>query len=188
MKLRSLLLVILGFITMNTQLQAATIINEINNKGVNQVHWQKYQVIDAQKLADKAIPKNNSNLFFLRLASNDGLQTSINLAINDRFQVSLQPNHYSQVYACSGIAQISGEITGHKNNDLLKNAIPVMLEPNTTYYFLVQVGDNGNTNIRPMTSDTAKTALKNMTYQTHQISRIMPNCPSTTKPALISQD
>lgn len=183
MKLFYVILIYVFNILIN-QVYAANIINEANQKGVNNVHWHKQEAIDAQQLANKAIPTNASSVFFLRPNSTDGLQTSANIAINDRFQVSLQPNHYSQVYSCTGINEISGEVTGHKNNDLLKNALTFNLEPNTTYYFYVQTDNNGNTNIKPITQDSAKNALKSMTYQSHQISRVVPNCPPAPAPTV----
>lgn len=161
---------------------SANIVNEANVKAVNQVRWHKQADVDVQKLLDQAIPQNSANVIFLRRADNDGLQTSANVAINDRFQVSLQPNHFSQVYSCTGVNQISGEITGNKNNDLLKNALTFKLEPDTTYFFDVDVDAQGNTRIQHITKDSALNALKGMTYQTHQITRVVPNCPVAPEP------
>ncbi|MFW2178528.1 MULTISPECIES: OmpA family protein [unclassified Moraxella] len=183
------LALIAGVFAINTA-QAARIVDEANVKAVNQVKWHKVENINAEDLVKKDIPNNSASVFFLRRADKDTLQTSANVAINDRFQVSLQPGNYSQVYSCVGINQISGEITGNKNNDLLKNALTFNLEPNTTYFFDVDVDENGVTTIKHITKESALESLKTMKYQTHQITRVVPNCqpapaPITAPPPVI---
>ena len=162
---------------MVSQAQAARIIDEANHKAVNQVHWHKVDNIAAKDRLNQAIPYNTASVVFLRKLDKDGLQTSANVAINDRFQVSLQPNNYSQIYTCVGSNQISAEITGHKNNDLLKNANLYQLSANTTYFFEIDVDAKGNATVSPISQNTAMAALENMAYQTHQITRVVPNCP-----------
>ena len=161
---------------MVSQAQAARIIDEANHKAVNQVHWHKVDNIAAKDRLNQAIPDNTASVVFLRKLDKDGLQTSANVAINDRFQVSLQPNNYSQIYTCVGSNQISAEITGHKNNDLLKNASVYQLSANT-YFFEIDVDAKGNATVSPISQNTAMAALENMAYQTHQITRVVPNCP-----------
>ena len=168
---------------MVSQAQAARIIDEANHKAVNQVHWHKVDNIAAKDRLNQAIPDNTASVVFLRKLDKDGLQTSANVAINDRFQVSLQPNNYSQIYTCVGSNQISAEITGHKNNDLLKNANLYQLSANTTYFFEVDVDTHGNATVSPISQNTAMAALDNMAYQTHQITRVVPNCPVIQPPA-----
>ena len=77
---------------MVSQAQAARIIDETNHKAVNQVHWHKVDNMAAKDRLNQAIPDNTASVVFLRKLDKDGLQTSANVAINDRFQVSLQPN------------------------------------------------------------------------------------------------
>ena len=168
---------------MVSQAQAARIIDEANHKAVNQVHWHKVDNIAAKDRLNQAIPDNTASVVFLRKLDKDGLQTSANVAINDRFQVSWQPNNYSQIYTCVGSNQISAEITGHKNNDLLKNANLYQLSANTTYFFEVDVDTHGNATVSPISQNTAMAALENMAYQTHQITRVVPNCPVIQPPA-----
>ena len=175
--LRPLTLTLLLASGMVSQAQAARIIDEANHKAVNQVHWHKVDNIAAKDRLNQAIPDNTASVVFLRKLDKDGLQTSANVAINDRFQVSLQPNNYSQIYTCVGSNQISAEITGHKNNDLLKNANLYQLSANTTYFFEVDVDTHGNATVSPISQNTAMAALENMAYQTHQITRVVPNCP-----------
>lgn len=147
---------------------------------VNNVKWYKTQVVDAQTLKEKEIPTGSASVFFLRQMDKDGLQSSANVAINDRFQVSLQPGNYSQVYSCVGVNQISADITGNKNNDLLRNFTTFKLEPNVHYFFDVDVDDTGLTIVKHITEDKAMSLLKDMKYQTHQITRVVPNCPPET--------
>ena len=175
--LRPLTLTLLLASGMVSQAQAARIIDEANHKAVNQVHWHKVDNIAAKDRLNQAIPDNTASVVFLRKLDKDGLQTSANVAINDRFQVSLQPNNYSQIYTCVGSNQISAEITGHKNNDLLKNARLYQLSANTTYFFEIDVDAKGNATVSPISQNTAMAALENMAYQTHQITRVVPNCP-----------
>ena len=181
--LRPVTLTLLLASGMVSQAQAARIIDEANHKAVNQVHWHKVDNIAAKDRLNQAIPDNTASVVFLRKLDKDGLQTSANVAINDRFQVSLQPNNYSQIYTCVGSNQISAEITGHKNNDLLKNANLYQLSANTTYFFEVDVDTHGNATVSPISQNTAMAALDNMAYQTHQITRVVPNCPVIQPPA-----
>lgn len=164
--------------------QAATIINQGNERGVGNVRWHKIERVDVNQIINKPRVNNAASLIFLRQADADGLQSSANIAINDRFQVSLQPGNYSQIYACSGVNQISGEITGHKNNNLLKNAMSFKFEPSTTYFFDVDVDNQGNTYIRHLTQDKATALLNTMNYQTHQITRVVPDCPPVPEPTV----
>lgn len=160
----------------------------ISNMGesrtVDNVKWHKQTAVDIQELLNQSIPKNSANIIFLRKLDTDSLQTSANVAINDRFQVSLQPNHFSQVYSCVGVNQISADITGNKNNDLLKNHLTFKLEPDTTYFFDVDVDDNGVANVKHITKESALSALNGMKYQTHQITRVVPNCPPAPEPTV----
>ena len=181
--LRPVTLTLLLASGMVSQAQAARIIDEANHKAVNQVHWHKVDNMAAKDRLNQAIPDNTASVVFLRKLDKDGLQTSANVAINDRFQVSLQPNNYSQIYTCVGSNQISAEITGHKNNDLLKNANLYQLSANTTYFFEVDVDTHGNATVSPISQNTAMAALDNMAYQTHQITRVVPNCPVIQPPA-----
>ncbi len=110
------------------------IVDEPYFKAVGNVAWHKQADIKPTEVINRKIPKNMTSLVFMRRQDNDKVQTSANIAINDRFQVSLQPNGYSQVYSCAGVNFISAEKTGLKTNDLLKDAKSFNLAPNGTYY------------------------------------------------------
>ena len=182
-EIKKLSLLVLINMAAATSAYAARIVDTANHKAVNQVHWHKVDNMAAKERLNQAIPDNTASVVFLRKLDKDGLQTSANVAINDRFQVSLQPNNYSQIYTCVGSNQISAEITGHKNNDLLKNANLYQLSANTTYFFEVDVDTHGNATVSPISQNTAMAALDNMAYQTHQITRVVPNCPVIQPPA-----
>lgn len=167
-----------------TTAYGASIVNNGTNRAVNNVRWQKEANVSINDIINQPIPANSASVVFLRPKDNDPIQTSANVAINDRFQVSLQPGNYSQVYSCVGVNQISGQITGYKNNDLLRNATTFKLEPNVTYFFFVDVENNGSTRVRHITQQSAMQMLNGMNYQTHQISRVVPNCPPEADPVL----
>lgn len=144
---------------------------------VGNVRWHKKKSVDAHQVANQNKPANSAGVFFLRPADDDGLQTSANVAINRRFQVSLQPGNFSQVYSCSGLNDLSVEVTGRKTNDLHASVLSRQFEIGKDYYFSVDVSPTGDASIRPLATDIAVNAMKGMTQQTHQISRVVPNCP-----------
>ncbi|PNK61437.1 OmpA family protein [Psychrobacter sp. FDAARGOS_221] len=151
--------------------------NGENAKAVGHVNWQISNPINPEELINKPIPEDSVSIFFLRPQDNDPEQTSANIAINDRFQVSLHPGHYTQVYSCSGINRLSAEITGLKTNDLLANSIDFNLAPNSNYFFYVDVDNEGNSTIQEVTNEKALEYLQDKSYQSHQITRVVPNCP-----------
>lgn len=162
---------------LSTGAHAVNIVNGENQKSVGHVNWQLQSSIDAQSLIDKPIPKNSVSLFFLRPQDNDPEQTSANIAINDRYQVSLQPGSFTQVYSCIGVNRLSAAITGQKTNDLLANSIDFNLAPNGHYFFYVDVDNQGNSTIQQIENDKALDYLDGKRYQAHQITRVVPNCP-----------
>ena len=97
-------------------------------RSVKHINWHSQVAVDAQNLLAKPIPQNRVSLFFIRQADTDGAQTSANLAINGQYQTSLQPAGYTQVYSCAGVNNISVVTTSKKTNDLLKNAIEVLIQ------------------------------------------------------------
>lgn len=141
---------------------------------VGNVHWHKTEKENPDHILDKNVPANNASVFFIRDNDQGSVQTSVNIAINDRFQVSLQPNHYSQVYTCAGVNRISGNITGTKNNNLLHNVQNYNLDNGQSYFFRVVVDASGQVEIIPVQeqSEVAQTRLR----QSHQISRVVPVC------------
>lgn len=160
-----------------SQAFAVRIIDEPNRKAVGHVTWKKQAVADARALSQEEIPEGESMLFFVREVDNDGLQTSLNIAVNDRFQVSLQPGNFSRVNSCAGLNDLSVEITGHKSNDLLYRAQRYDLQQRGAYFFFVGVDEQGNGSIAPMAHEDALRYIEDnkLQYQVHQISRVVMN-------------
>lgn len=162
---------------MSSAVSAATIVDEQNLKAVGKVKWKNQLDVDADSLLNQEIPEDSVSIFFLRQDDNDLVETSANVAINDRFQVSLHPGSYTQVYSCSGINRISTEITDKKSNDLLLNPVELNLESNKKYFFDVDVNDYNKTSVTQLSEQEAIERLAGKKYQSHQITRVVPNCP-----------
>lgn len=175
----------------STPALAVTIIDEPNHKAVGNVRWQKVESVDVKALSERPVPHGQASLFFVREVSPNHTQTSVNIAVNDRFQVSLQPGNFSQVNSCAGLNDLSAKITGHKSNNLLYQARRVDLQSQGSYFFFVKVDAQGNASIDPITHDSAINYIttNNLQYQTHQISRVVQNvCSQPLAPApVISQ-
>lgn len=157
---------------------AANIINQPNTRAVNNVKWhmQNDQVVHIEN-----IPNNETNLVFIR--PNDGhtnAQQNVNIAVNDRYQVSLQAGHFTQVRSCVGINRLSTVITGAKTNDLLANASEQNLAGGATYFYQVNLDGAGNTSLTNISPEVALQLLQGKKEQSHQISRVVPNCPTVS--------
>lgn len=161
----------------STSAFAVTIVDQPNHKAVGNVRWQKTESVDARALSERPVPHGEASLFFVREISRDNVQTSVNIAVNDRFQVSLQPGNFSQINSCSGLNDLSAEITGHKSNNLLYQARRVDLQSQGSYFFFVKVDAQGNASINPISHDSAINYIttNNLQYQAHQISRVVQN-------------
>lgn len=146
---------------------------------VQHIGWNKsgnaFQPVNASQL-----PANEANLIFIRPLDNDGLQTSANIAIDGRFQVSLQPGHYSQITYCSGQHNITVVPTGAKTNNLsTANSHLVDFAPQQNHYIYVDIDDaTGQPNLSKLEEAEAQKLLSTQKQQTHQISRVVRNCPA----------
>lgn len=147
---------------------------------VGRAHWERgthaYQALNPAQ-----IPAGQAVLVFIRPATNTADQSSANVAINNRFLVSLQAGHYTQALACQGDAWVSILPTGEKSNDLRAQGHSVNLQAKQTYYFMVDVDKATNTpSVTPVDATVAKQQLAQKIYQSHQISRVVTaNCPVT---------
>lgn len=181
--MRNKITLVLLSIAVGSQAYAVTTTsNDDGYRRVGHVKWHKEAKADVDGVMNAHVSNNVTNVVFIRQADLDPLQTSANIAINDRFQVSLQPGNYSQVYSCAGINVLSSGITGDKHNDLSINPQTHNLAGGSTYYFYVEVDEGGQSNISPINEQNAKFLLENTKRQTHQISRVVPNCPAPTTP------
>lgn len=155
------------------------IIDKENLKAVDHAVWHKHADVDPINIINKAAPEGDTSLIFIRRMDDDPEQTGANISINDRYQVSLHPNNYTQVNSCAGINNISAEVTGLKTNDLLLNAHQFVLAPNSKNFFYVDVdGKTGESKITQIKQPTAEDILEGKTYQSHQVTRVVPNCPA----------
>lgn len=177
MKLQQVIIPLITLVVLSSHVQAAKIIDDNNKKVVGNVVWHKQATIDPATLLNAPVPDDSTSLFFIRPLDRDGEQTSANIAINDRFQVSLQPGNYSQVYSCAGVNMLSAEITGLKTNDLLQDPRTYILEDGNTYFFYIDVDTSDQAVIKQISKDSALRVLEDKQYQKHQISRVVPNCP-----------
>lgn len=153
-----------------------------SNVKVGHVVWQKtgevYHEIDVQD-----IPDNQTNVIFIRPATNQEAQSSANISLNNKYLTSLQANHYSQTFLCSGEATINVQPTSDKSNDLNSNSVSLHLEPKKTYYFYVDVDSASNQAIlKQIIAENAQMLASEKNLQTHQISRIVNQCQSYTPP------
>lgn len=135
------------------------------------------------------IASNESKVVFIRPATNFTDQSSANIALNGRYLVSLQASHFTESLLCSGEAVISVVPTGAKSNSLIASPLTVKLEPQHTYFYLVDIDSTTQQPIiTALTADQAVPLLANKSLQTHQISRIVNNCmtkePTTALPMI----
>lgn len=154
----------------------ARIVDGETEKIVDGVKWTKARQVNVQELLKQELADDSVRLFFLRQADNDPIATSANVSINDRFRVSLQPGHFVDALSCSGNNSISADVTAHKNNDLLREATTYQLDGRQSYFFMVDVDDMGKTTISQLNQNKAIDMMQKMSYQNHQISRIVPTC------------
>lgn len=160
--------------------------NADGTRQVNQVRWDKTgDAFSVPSTAD--LSTSEARIIFIRPLDQDPLQSSANIGIDDRFQVSLQPGQYSEVITCGGAHNISAEITGNKNNKLIDQSMAQILNPQQNHYYLVVVDAAGQPSIGPITQAQA-TAVINDTKQpverqTHQISRVVDTCNVPVSPS-----
>jgi len=156
--------------------------NSIDNDGdsrrVGNVLWNNQTDPDLNSLLDTTVDSDETRLVFVRKNDNDPEQTSANISINDRYQVSLHPGNYTIVNSCVGTNQISAHATGFKDNNLLADKKDYQLSGGQTYFFYIDMDETGASSIDQITTDSALPILDTKRYQTHQISRVVPNCPA----------
>lgn len=141
---------------------------------------------------DSIIPANQSRLVFIRSKAVADMQSSGNIGIDNRFQVSLQNSNYSSVYACAGEHKINIKPTGAKTNNLNQEAVTYDADAGTTHYYYIDLDNNGVPKLASITKEDASTLLQNSSHaqQTHQISRMIaqnciPPAPVPEKPTVV---
>ena len=163
--------------------------NGINNEGdsrrVDGVAWNNQVNADISTILAKEVATDKARLVFIRKNDTHSEQTSANIAINNRFQVSLHANNYTSVESCAGINQLSAHATGFKNNNLLADKQNYELTGAQTYFFHINMNEKGQSSLEQISPDTALQLLTDKRYQSHQISRVIDNnCPP---PVIIRQ-
>lgn len=151
---------------------------------ISNVGWSKSGNTPFQPMNANQLAANEANLIFIRPLDNDAPETSANITIDGRFQVSLQPGHFSQVRYCSGQHNISVAPTGMKLNDL--NTLyshQVNFAPQQNHYIYVDIDDaTGQPTLSKIDEAQAQNILATQTEQTHQISRVIADCPAVKSP------
>ena len=161
--------------------------NEGDSRRVGNVTWNNQVDTDFQKILAANVDTDETRLVFIRKNDDDVEQTSANVSINNRFQVSLHPGNYTVVNSCVGTNQVSAHATGFKDNDLLADKKDYQLVGGQTYFFYVDMDDTGKSKLDQITAESALPLLDAKRYQTHQISRVVPNCPApvVTPPPIV---
>ena len=151
--------------------------NEGDSRRVNKVVWNNQLDADINNILSKQVATDKTRLIFIRRNDNYPEQTSANVSVNNRFQVSLHAGNYTVVESCVGINQLSTHATKFKDNNLLANKENYDLAGGQTYFFYVDVEPTGQSALEQITTESAVKLLEGKRYQSHQISRVVPNCP-----------
>ncbi|WP_379544563.1 OmpA family protein [Psychrobacter sp. R86515] len=150
--------------------------NEGDSRRVGNVTWNNQVDTDVRKLLSTEVNTDQTRLIFIRKNDDDLEQTSANISVNNRYQVSLHPGNYTAVNSCVGTNQLSAHATGFKDNNLLADKKDYQLDGGQTYFFYVDMDDTGKSTLEEITADSALQLLETKRYQNHQISRVVPNC------------
>ena len=150
--------------------------NDGDSRRVGKVVWNNRVDTDINTMLARQVTTDNARLVFIRKNDNNPEQTSANIAVNNRFQVSLQAGNYTVVNSCVGTNQLSAHATGFKSNNLLADKNTYQLMGGQTYFFDVEMDETGQSTLKQVTWNDASQILANKRYQSHQISRVVPNC------------
>lgn len=157
---------------------------DIDNEGdvrrVGNVVWSNQADVDISSLLATDVAENNARLVFIRQNDNLSKQTSSNIAINNRYQVSLHAGNYTVVNSCTGINELSAHATGFKQNDLLAEKQNYNLQGGQTYFFYINMAESGESTLQQITVDSGLQQIEGKRYQAHQISRVVPDCVVTS--------
>ncbi|MGP9519925.1 MULTISPECIES: OmpA family protein [unclassified Psychrobacter] len=159
--------------------------NDGDSRRIDGVAWNNQVNTDVNSILETEVAADKARLVFMRKDDSYTEQTSTNIAINNRFQTSLHANNYTVVESCAGTNQLSAHATGFKNNDLSADKKNYELTGAQTYFFQVNVSEKGESTLEQVGSDVALPLLTNKRYQSHQISRVIPN--NCTTPISIQQ-
>jgi outer membrane protein OmpA-like peptidoglycan-associated protein len=167
---------------------SGSIDNEGDSRRVNNVVWNNQVDTDFRDLLSSEVSSDETRLVFIRKNDDDLEQTSANISVNNRYQVSLHPGNYTAVNSCVGNNRLSAHATGFKDNDLLADKKDYQLDKGQTYFFYIDMDNTGKSTLEQITVASALPLLETKRYQSHQVSRVVPNCsaPIMTSPPVIT--
>lgn len=149
---------------------------------VNDVAWYPKEVVDVDAILNTATPEGTTRLVFYRPMDEDDSRTGVNIAINDDYQVSLHPGNFTTVYSCIGDNRLSSKSSELHTNDLLLDHKVSNIKNKETQYFEINVNENRVATSKRVSEDQARAAMAGMSYQTHQISKVIPHCALCPQP------
>lgn len=149
---------------------------------VNDVAWHPSEVVDVDAILNTATPEGTTRLVFYRPMDEDDSRTGVNIAINDDYQVSLHPGSFTAVYSCIGDNRVSSKSSELHTNDLLLDHKVSNIKNKETQYFEINVNENRVATSKRVSEDQARAAMAGMSYQTHQISKVIPHCALRPQP------
>lgn len=149
---------------------------------VNNVAWYPNKVVDVDTILNTPTPEGATRLVFYRPMDDDDSRTGVNIAINDDYQVSLHPGSFTTVYSCIGDNRLSNRSSELNTNDLLLKHKTSTLKNQETQYYEINVNKNRVARSKRVSEDQARAAMAGMTYQSHQISKVIPNCAPRPQP------
>lgn len=146
----------------------------------NRVTWDKSTQGSLDEFRNLTHSDSAGGMVFIRPKSNNELaaKSSTNIAIDDRFLVSIQDGHYTSSAVCAGNVQLSAVATGVNINDLSADPLLVSVRPREVQYFVVKTHANYAPTLEQVDANTARELIQNTYRQGHQISRVnVNNCP-----------
>ncbi|GAF54325.1 LOW QUALITY PROTEIN: outer membrane protein A precursor [Psychrobacter sp. JCM 18900] len=152
----------------------SSIDNDGDSRHVSKVAWNNQVDTDINSILSNKVASDKTRLVFIRGNDSYSEQTSANISVNNRFQVSLHEGNYTAVESCVGINKLSTHATGFKDNNLLANTEDYTLVGGQTYFFS-RKHEKRSKCLRA--DNCCITATLKKRYQSHQISRVVPNCP-----------
>lgn len=131
-------------------------------------YWETSQ---SQSFVVPTLNDNTAALVFVRPKLSMDADSSTNIGVNDRFLVSLQDGHYGSVVVCAGTVSLSAIPTKAYTNDLSQNALMMNLPAGHTQYVVVDVDEQYQPTLRPISDTEADELMSIAQKQTHQLSR-----------------
>ena len=148
---------------------------------VGNVTWNKSASGTVDEFRNLTYSDRAGGMVFIRPSSNNqrAKESSANIAIDDRFLVSVQDGHYTSSAVCAGTVQLSAVPTGIHINGLSADPLLVSVRPREVQYFVVRIGENYQPTLEQVSASTARELIQQNPYrQGHQISRVdVNNCP-----------